>query len=316
MKRLPLVLLTILMTLAYLLPATAAKSDSSCPVIATWTVHDVRFTDITSTSAVIRWTTCVTVRMVGMTAGQQGSAGPISQVQRSPFAIEYGARPGEHSQRLPAPQMSAASNPTVTGAGTLTATYCWSYTQEVTGLLPCTTYYFYYIFTPYECEMFIDPGVQRVTTLGCLIGSHGAGGYGTNLAAPVTPQQPVNMSNLLVQKASVNNTRVAPGQDVEIAASIANKGASNGSARVTLYVNGQEELAQGVTVASGQASEVHFTVNRNDPGTYTVYVNNVPAGSFTVDQFAGNGTLIYGIIGLFVLGIALTLFFLVRRRTA
>ena len=161
--------------------------------------------------------------------------------------------------------------------------------------------------------MLLDPGEIKLTTSGCLIGSGSSGGYGTNAWSP-TAQQPVQLSNIAVQKAAVSSTSVAPGQDVEITASVINKGTSSGTTRVTLYVNGQEDQAKGITVSGGQASPVRFTVNRSEPGTYTVYVNNSPAGSFTVEQLSGNDVFIYSIIALFVLGIAGTLFFLLRRR--
>ena len=74
--------------------------------------------------------------------------------------------------------------------------------------------------------------------------------------------------------------------------------------------------SRGVAVASGQTTPVNFQVSRNEPGTYTVHIDSVPAGSFTVDTFANNEILIYGIIALFVLGIAGMLYFIMRRRTA
>jgi hypothetical protein len=55
---------------------------------------------------------------------------------------------------------------------------------------------------------------------------------------------------------------------------------------MNLYVNGQEESSQGITVNGGSSTPVIFTVSRNEPGTYSVYVGGTQAGSFTVDQFA------------------------------
>ncbi len=124
------------------------------------------------------------------------------------------------------------------------------------------------------------------------------------------------MSNVIVQSAGVGAPKVSPGQTVDVSASVVNKGTVNGDARVTLYVNGEAVESRGVTVASGQTAPVNFQVSRNEPGTYSVYVNGVSAGSFTVDIFSGNDILLYGVIVLFTLGIAGTLYLLVRKRHA
>ena len=124
------------------------------------------------------------------------------------------------------------------------------------------------------------------------------------------------MANIMVQSAAISTPKVAPGEKVDITASVANRGSSNGDARVTLYVNGQEVESQGITLSSGQTAPLHFYVSRNEPGTYSVYVGGVSAGSFTVDVFTNNDILIYGAIALLTLGIAGVLFMITRRRTA
>ena len=124
------------------------------------------------------------------------------------------------------------------------------------------------------------------------------------------------MSNVIVQSAAVGSPTVSPGQAVDITASVVNKGSVNGDARVTLYVNGEVVESRGVTVASGQTSPVHFQVSRSEPGTYSVYVNGVSAGNFTVDLFTNNDILIYGLIALVTLGIAGTLYMVAKKRSA
>ena len=109
---------------------------------------------------------------------------------------------------------------------------------------------------------------------------------------------------------------MSPGQSVDIAASVVNKGTANGDAKVTLYINGEEVESRGVAVSSGQIAPVHFAVSRNEPGTYSVYVNGVSAGSFVVDMFTNNDILIFSIIALFVLGIAVILYTITRKRAA
>jgi hypothetical protein len=95
---------------------------------------------------------------------------------------------------------------------------------------------------------------------------------------------------------------------------VANTGAVNGSTRLTLYVNGQEESSQGVTVSSGSNMPITFTVSRNEPGTYTVYVGGTQAGSFVVDEFADTNMILY-ISGVLILFAFVTgLLFILRRR--
>ncbi|MBN1375131.1 MAG: hypothetical protein JXA01_03125 [Dehalococcoidia bacterium] len=152
-------------------------------------------------------------------------------------------------------------------------------------------------------------------TLGCdLIRPAGQGTSGSSSSVQ-SPTGPVPMSNIIVQSASIAANRVGPGDRLDVTAFLTNNGNSSGDARVALYVSGQEVDCKGITLTEGQTSSVHFQVSRNVPGTYDVYVNSVSAGSFTVDQFANNDFLIYGIIGLFMLGIASTLHLIMRRRT-
>jgi uncharacterized membrane protein len=119
-----------------------------------------------------------------------------------------------------------------------------------------------------------------------------------------------------VLNATLAAGKAAPGEKVGITATLANKGNSNGTSKVTLYVNGQEVESQGVVLASGEKRTVNFTLSRNEPGTYSVYVNSVPAGNFTVDIFTNNDVLIYSIIIMFTLGIIGILYLLARRRSA
>ena len=77
-------------------------------------------------------------------------------------------------------------------------------------------------------------------------------------------------------------------------ADLINKSTVNGNKKVTLYVNGQVETTQGITVNSGGSSQLTFNVSRNELGDYTVYVDGVPAGSFKVELFReSDGILIF-----------------------
>ena len=147
------------------------------------------------------------------------------------------------------------------------------------------------------------------TTPGCVPNtpSHNAGGVG-----PGGPG--VGLSNISVHTAAISSTKVAPGEKVDITATVANNGTANGESKITLYINGEQVESKGVTVASGQSTPIHFYVSENEPGNYSVHVGGVSAGSFTVDAFANNDILIYGIIALFTIGIAGTIYLLARKR--
>jgi len=106
-------------------------------------------------------------------------------------------------------------------------------------------------------------------------------------------QRPAAIANITVQSASLSAASVAPGAAVTVTAIASNRGNTDGAARIHLYVNGQEESSQGVSVASGASAPVQFTVLRNDPGTYSVYVGSVPAGTFTVDALVDPNIVLY-----------------------
>ena len=88
---------------------------------------------------------------------------------------------------------------------------------------------------------------------------------------------------------------------------VANKGIVNGSARITLYVNGQEEHTYALTVNSGRSTPVQFIISRDQPGTYSVYVNGLEAGSFRVEAIIDPNMLLLVssalLIGALILGI-------------
>jgi hypothetical protein len=165
----------------------------------------------------------------------------------------------------------------------------------------------------------IYPGNEiTFTTTGCSIstGPLGQGGSVGTGSTAISTTGPIQISNIIVQSAVIATPKAAPGEKVDVTASLTNKGSSNGDAKVTLYVNGQEVESQGITLSSGQTAPLHFYLSRNEPGTYSVTVSGVSAGSFTVDTFANNDSLIYGIIALFTIGIAAIIYMVTRKRTA
>jgi hypothetical protein len=124
----------------------------------------------------------------------------------------------------------------------------------------------------------------------------------------------VVLPTVAVQSASLSANKVAPGAPVTVTADITNKSTVNGNKKITLYVNGQEESSQGLTVNSGSSTQLKFNVSRNEPGKYTVYVDGVPAGSFIVDQFAEGNVIAYISGVLILLALIIGIFYLAGRR--
>ena len=184
--------------------------------------------------------------------------------------------------------------------------------------------------TQITADIIIEPGSEigardvSVTTLGGtvtktdgfmvlpLIPSTG-GGSGSSSPAGAAPP-PVSLPSLAIQSASLSAKTVTPGTPVTVTADIANKGAVNGIKKVTLYVNGQVESTQGITVNSGGSTKLTFNVSRSEPGEYSVYVDGVPAGSFKVELFReSDGILIFS-AGLVALAFLIGMVMLWRRQ--
>jgi hypothetical protein len=168
-------------------------------------------------------------------------------------------------------------------------------------------------------EPCIDYGNEiSFETTGCptFIGTGPTSHQSGSMSGVGPPAPPTNLPNIFVQSAAIAVTKVAPGENVPVNINVINKGGSNGSSKITLYVNGQEVESKGITLASGETAPLHFSVSRNDPGIYTIHVNGTSAGSFTVDEFTNNNILIFSIIALFSIGIIGVLYLIGRRRPA
>jgi hypothetical protein len=147
-----------------------------------------------------------------------------------------------------------------------------------------------------------------------LIGAGGPASHGSSVTGTAATAQPVSLPNIQVQSASLSAGTVTPGRPVTVTAGIANKSTVNGSKKVTLYVNGQVETVQGVSVNSGGTSTVTFKVSRGEPGDYTVYVDSVPAGSFKVEMAAGNDAILIFSAALLAMAFLLGIIMLRRRQ--
>jgi hypothetical protein len=153
-------------------------------------------------------------------------------------------------------------------------------------------------------------------TTGCqtLIGTGTTGG--SSFSGTTTTTQPMSLPNLVTQSASLSAKTVTPGTPVTVTADIANKSTVNGNKKVTLYVNGQVETTQAVTVNSGGSSKLTFNVSRSEPGDYNVYVDGVPAGSFKVEVVTGPDSILMFSVALIALAFIAGMVMLWRRQRA
>jgi subtilisin family serine protease len=149
----------------------------------------------------------------------------------------------------------------------------------------------------------------------------GMDGFGNSTQNPpssasggsATTTQPVSLPSISVQSATVSAAHADAGQAVDVKALVSNQGRVKGDASVKVFVNGTEEENLGVTVAAGQTVPVHYTFRRNEPGTYTITVNNVSAGTVIVEDAAGNSVVVMAIMAGFVIAIIAVSLILYRR---
>ena len=293
MKRvLAVIFLSLLVMQLCLLPmAVTAKCNTD---VSTITLPVTNFTD-SSATLIGTWTSLGTYPL------------PLY------VSFQYGTEPGVYNIETPQIEKSLSE------IGTF------PFQANISNLSPCTTYYVrtqLHYDQNANCTNYVGNVVSFQTT-GCLpppppspapinplIGtgaptSHG----GSSVSGPTSPAPPVSLPSLVIQSASLSAKAVTPGTPIIVTADIANKSSVNGNKKVTLYVNGQVETTQGITVNSGGSTKLTFNVSRSEPGDYTVYVDGVPAGSFKVELFReSDGILVFsaGLVGLaFILGMVM-----------
>jgi archaellum component FlaG (FlaF/FlaG flagellin family) len=99
-----------------------------------------------------------------------------------------------------------------------------------------------------------------------------------------------------------------------VTADIANKSTVNGNKQITVYVNGEIETTQGLTLNSGDSSKLTFNVSRSEPGTYKVYVDGAPAGSFKVEAVTASDAILIASVAFLAIAFVCGLFIMRRRQ--
>jgi hypothetical protein len=162
----------------------------------------------------------------------------------------------------------------------------------------------------------VDPGgvaIPATPTPTPLMGTNVPTTHGSTMAGTTTTQT-VSLPNIQIQSSSLSAYKVAPGSPVTVTANIANRGTTNGSTRLKLYVNGEEDSSQGVTVESGGKRPVYFTVSRNQPGTYDVYIGGTQAGRFTVEAAIDPNMILFISLSLIAISLILGVLMIAKRK--
>jgi hypothetical protein len=162
-------------------------------------------------------------------------------------------------------------------------------------------------------SVIIDPG--GIAVVESNIGTGAPTSHGSSVAGTTTMTQPVSLPSIQIQSASLSAYKVAPGTPVTVTANLANRGTVNGSTRLKLYVNGEEDSSQGVTVESGGSRPVYFTVSRNEPATYAVYIGGTLAGSFTVDDAIDPNIVLYISLSLIAISLMFGVIMIAKRKS-
>jgi len=111
----------------------------------------------------------------------------------------------------------------------------------------------------------------------------------------------------------ISPEQVQPNQRVRISSNITNSGGEVGNCDAVLYINGQIEDSQTVSISPGSARTVVFSITKATPGTYTISLGG-QQGQFTVvASQSGSGGLDIGtmiaIIGIVLLIAAIAVVF-------
>ena len=120
-------------------------------------------------------------------------------------------------------------------------------------------------------------------------------------------------------------SQVSPNQAVTISFYVTNKGDKSGQYEGTLYINGDVEGTQAISVARGETRPLVFTIYRSTAGNYQAFIDGY-SDWFTVVKpdlnpvisGSGGGIGTIGIIAIVAgaLGAGLGIYFGTRRREA
>ena len=93
--------------------------------------------------------------------------------------------------------------------------------------------------------------------------------------------EPQAQGPFLVKNLSIQPTKAQPNEVVTIAVSVTNTHNTWGAYSLVLKIDGVEEEGKQANVDAGSTQDVSFSVMREKPGKYAVFINGL-SGSFTV----------------------------------
>jgi hypothetical protein len=251
------------------------------------------------------------------TARLNGSLSSLGSAALVNVSFQWGTSPASYTHE------TAAQAITVAG----------SFWADLAGLSQGTTYYFRARAVGNSATVYGDE--QNFTTLtpvppppppppqpptptptppNPLIGTGMPTSHGASVPGIASTTQPVSLPIIIVQSASLSSSKVSPGTPVTVTANVSNRGTVNGSTRLKLYVNGEEDSSQGVTVESGGNRPVYFTVTRSQQGSYSVYIGGVGAGSFVVADYISPDAILLISLLLILASLLLALIYVWRGR--
>jgi PGF-pre-PGF domain-containing protein len=91
-------------------------------------------------------------------------------------------------------------------------------------------------------------------------------------------------ADLAVTGAELSATELAPGETVEVTATVENDGRQDGTAEIALTIDGETVATETVTVAAGESTTVTFTHAFDAAGDYEIAVEDASAGSLSVQD--------------------------------
>ena len=93
--------------------------------------------------------------------------------------------------------------------------------------------------------------------------------------------EPQTRGPFLVKNLSIQPTKAQPNEVVTITVSVTNTHNTWGAYSLVLKIDGVEEEGKQANVDAGSTQDVSFSVMREKPGKYAVFINGL-SGSFTV----------------------------------
>ncbi|MGP8337186.1 MAG: S-layer protein domain-containing protein, partial [Methanosarcinaceae archaeon] len=98
----------------------------------------------------------------------------------------------------------------------------------------------------------------------------------------------------------ISPLEVKAGKDVIITLNATNTGKAEGEYNVDLMINGNLTESRKITLEVNESTTIEFIVAKDEPGTYTVKVNDL-SGTFEVLEKSGIILYILGLLGVFAL---------------